>query len=115
VRLSGWLGHEAAAIVDAAIAPLCGPAGKQDDRRATQRRADALTDVCRLALGAGELPENGGDRAQLILTIRHDDLLHRIGHGTLDTGLVDGMPEFLPPSYMDPLRRPLRNHHHRQP
>ena len=23
---------------------------------------------------------------------------------------ADGLPEFLPPSYMDPLRRPLRNH-----
>ncbi|GIH04236.1 hypothetical protein Rhe02_23030 [Rhizocola hellebori] len=88
VRLSGWLGHEAAAIVEAAIDPLCTPAGKHDDRTATQRRADALTEVCRLASATGELPENGGDRAQLILTMRHDDLLARIGHGMLDTGLT---------------------------
>ncbi|GIH02058.1 HNH endonuclease [Rhizocola hellebori] len=219
VRLSGWLGHEAAAIINAAIDPLCAPAGKHDDRTATQRRADALTEACRLTLAAGELPENGGDRPQLVLTMRHDDLLARIGHGMLDTGqpltpdtvrriacqaniipavlnttgqvldlgrqrrlftgpirralilrdggcafpgcdrpprwcdghhilswllggatrldnavllcghhhrLIhhsewevrigpDGLPEFLPPSYMDPLRRPLRHHRHRRP
>ena len=219
VRLSGWLGHEAAAIIGAAIDPLCAPAGKHDDRTATQRRADALTEIARLALATGELPENGGDRPQLVLTMRHDDLLARIGHGMLDTGLVlspqtvrriacqaniipavldttgqvldlgrqrrlftgpirralilrdggcifpgcdrpprwcdghhilswllggptrlsnavllcghhhrlihhsewevriaaDGLPEFLPPSYMDPLRRPLRHQRHRRP
>ena len=49
VRLTGWLGHEAAATVTAAIDPLCRPL-PDDTRTPTQRRADALTDVCRLAL-----------------------------------------------------------------
>ncbi len=219
VRLTGWLDTEAAATVGAAIDPLCKPCGKDDDRTAAQRRADALKDVCHLALATGELPENGGDRAQLVLTMRHDDLLARIGHATLDTGqwlspdvarriacqasiiaavlgtdgqvldlgrerrlftgpirralilrdggcafpgcdrpprwcdghhilswllggltclenavllcghhhrlihhsewevrmAADGLPEFLPPSYLDPLRRPRRNHYWRRP
>ncbi|MFI5893538.1 DUF222 domain-containing protein [Actinoplanes sp. NPDC051513] len=68
VRLSGALGVEDAAIVSAALQPLCGPM-PDDDRSFPQRRADALIDVCRLALRTGELPHDGGEPPQLALTI----------------------------------------------
>ena len=58
----------------------------RDDRTPGQRRADALTDICRLALNTGELPTNGGDRPQLTLTIPYDLLRHQLGTATLDTG-----------------------------
>ena len=111
VRLSGWLDTEAAAIVTAALDPLCSPrrpagTGRRldgdgpghgmpdgvrdsvvaDDRTMGQRRADALIEVCRLALGTGELPLNGGDRPQIAVTVAFDPLRRELGVGTLDTG-----------------------------
>jgi hypothetical protein len=59
VRLSGRLTPEGAAVVRAAIDPLCTPTS-HDGRSLEQRRADALVDVCKLALATTDLPENGG-------------------------------------------------------
>ena len=136
VRVTGWLDTEMAAVVSAAVDPLCsprhraapntGPAGAfadafavpsgvgsagvgpsgavpsgagsggsgrdggdsvaADHRTYGQRRADALVDVCRLALNTGELPDNGGDRPQLTVTVRFADLRDQVGAATLDTG-----------------------------
>lgn len=88
-RLSGWLDTESAAIVAAAIDPLCKPtpgSNGSDERTPGQRRADALTDVCRLALATGELPDSGGERAHLSVTVDYDVVLRQLGVGTLDTG-----------------------------
>ncbi|WP_081884005.1 HNH endonuclease signature motif containing protein [Micromonospora parva] len=87
LRLSGTLDAEAAALLRAVIDPLSAPAGPDDTRCAGQRRHDALADVCRLALRTGELPENGGDPAQLVVTIDYDGLARQVGGGTLDVGL----------------------------
>jgi hypothetical protein len=88
VRVSGWLEREAAAIVNAALDPLCTPArgDELDMRTPTQRRADALTEVCDLALRSTELPENGGDRPQVVVTVPFDVLSRQLGAGMLDTG-----------------------------
>jgi hypothetical protein len=134
VRVRGWLDTEAAAIVSAALDPLCSPrrsastlrtaapegapsgaapsgaapfaaapdptadwelspaerasqdAATADDRTPGQRRADALVEVCRLILGTGDLPANGGDRPQLTITAPFDVLTGELGVGTLDTG-----------------------------
>jgi hypothetical protein len=88
-RLTGYLDTEAAATVTAALDPLCKPDPAQttgDARTPAQRRADALVDVCRLALHTSELPDNGGDRPQLMLTIDYDLLRRQLGAGLLDTG-----------------------------
>jgi hypothetical protein len=85
VRLTGWLDAEAAAIVHAALDPLCRPV-PGDDRTPGQRRADALTDVCALALRTTALPDNGGDRPQLVVTVPFDVLRGRLGAATLDGG-----------------------------
>ncbi|MFF5179296.1 DUF222 domain-containing protein [Micromonospora sp. NPDC000316] len=87
LRLSGILDTEAAAVVRAAIDPLTAPAGPDDTRSPGQRRHDALADVCRLALRSGELPESGGDPAQVVVTIGYDSLTRELGAGVLDTGL----------------------------
>ncbi|MEH1128960.1 HNH endonuclease signature motif containing protein [Micromonospora sp. CPCC 206061] len=81
-RVTGWLDAEAAAVVNAALDPLCKP----DERTATQRRADALVEVCRLALRTEQLPANGGDRPQIVVTVPYDMLRHQLGLGQLDTG-----------------------------
>jgi hypothetical protein len=57
-----------------------------DIRSAGQRRADALVEVCRLASACGELPDNGGDRPQVVVTIDYDKLRQQVGVGTFDDG-----------------------------
>ncbi|WP_410808970.1 DUF222 domain-containing protein [Micromonospora sp. 067-2] len=86
VKLTGSLDAETAALVREAIDPLCAPNGLHDDRSPGQRRADALGEVCRLALRGGRLPDNGGDRPQLVVTVGLETLLDGVRAGTLDTG-----------------------------
>ncbi|WP_230858961.1 HNH endonuclease signature motif containing protein [Actinoplanes aureus] len=108
VRVRGILDARAAATVTAAIDPLCRPGtappiadrggpnaeradatgidGGEDLRTPGQRRADALVDVSRLLLAGGLLPDNGGDRPQLVITASYDVLRQRLGGGTTDTG-----------------------------
>ncbi|MGC4810512.1 DUF222 domain-containing protein [Micromonospora sp. DT228] len=87
VRLSGNLDTETASLLREAIDPLCAPAGEHDDRSPGQRRADALGEVCRLALRTGHLPDNGGDRPQLMVTVSLDDLVNGVRAGTVETGV----------------------------
>ncbi|MEU5961305.1 DUF222 domain-containing protein [Micromonospora parva] len=86
VRLSGNLDTETASLLREAIDPLCAPAGEHDDRTPGQRRADALGEICRLALRTGQLPDNGGDRPQLVVTVSLDELINGVRAGTLETG-----------------------------
>jgi hypothetical protein len=52
-------------IVLTALEPLARREGDADRRTAGQRRADALTDVCGLAVSHGDLPDAGGERPRL--------------------------------------------------
>jgi Domain of unknown function (DUF222) len=87
VRVSGWLTHKAAAIINAALDPLCRPgASGVDLDTATQRRADALVAVCGYTLAGAELPDNGGDRPQVVVTMDLETLREQVGTATLDDG-----------------------------
>ncbi|MFI6243693.1 DUF222 domain-containing protein [Micromonospora sp. NPDC050795] len=87
LRLTGTLDIEAAGLLRAAIDPLTAPTGPDDTRSPGQRRHDALADVCRLALRTGELPDNGGGPAQIVITTSYDGLTRQLRSGTLNTGL----------------------------
>ncbi|SCF09115.1 HNH endonuclease signature motif containing protein [Micromonospora chokoriensis] len=87
LRLTGTLDAETAALLRAAIDPLSAPTGPDDGRSPGQRRHDALADVCRLALRTGELPDSGGDPAQIVVTTDYDALTRQLGSGALDIGL----------------------------
>jgi hypothetical protein len=65
-----------------------GPVGNafRDHRTPGQRRHDALVEMCELLLKTGDLPENGGSKPQLTLTIPYDVLRKELKSGTLDTG-----------------------------
>ena len=84
VRFNGVLDTESAAIVTAALDPLCAP-GSEDPRTYDKRRADALVEVCKLALRTRDLPADGGERPQVIVTIPYDPLTRALGPGVLDT------------------------------
>lgn len=101
VRVSGWLDTESAATVAAAIDSLCAPthAHGPDSSSAVsedlceavtprQRRADALVQVCRMALGGSHLPGRGGERPQVVVTMPfqpwHDKTIQAVGQ--LDNG-----------------------------
>jgi hypothetical protein len=85
VRVSGYLPIEDAAVVRAALDPLCAPR-PGDPRTPGQQRADALVDVCRLALACGRLPDNGGEPPQVAVTVAYDTLRHQLRQARLDTG-----------------------------
>ncbi|WP_433651804.1 DUF222 domain-containing protein [Micromonospora zamorensis] len=87
LRLAGSLDAESAGLLRAAIDPLTAPSGPDDPRSPGQRRHDALADLCRFALRTGELPEHGGDPAQLVVTTSFETLTRQLDTGTLDTDL----------------------------
>ncbi|MEH0927440.1 HNH endonuclease signature motif containing protein [Micromonospora sp. CPCC 205558] len=87
LRLTGTLDAETAGLFRAAIDPLTAPSGPDDSRSPGQRRHDALGEVCRLALRTGELPDSGGDSAQIVVTTSYDGLSRQLSTGALDTGL----------------------------
>ena len=84
-RLSGYLDAEDTATVRAVLDPLTLPR-QGDDRTAGQRRADALIEALNLALHTAQLPEHGGDRPQVAVTVAYDPLTQRLAAGQLDTG-----------------------------
>jgi Domain of unknown function (DUF222)/HNH endonuclease len=80
VALQGLLDPEAGQTLLAALEPLARPANAQDDRSGGQRRADALTELARRHLEGGRLPQSGGVRPQLLVTV---DLHSLLGPGGL--------------------------------
>ncbi|WP_433128904.1 DUF222 domain-containing protein [Micromonospora sp. CA-240977] len=86
LRLTGTLDTETAGLFRAAIDPLTAPCGPDDHRSPGQRRHDALADICRLSLRTGELPEHGGDPAQIVVTTSFDAVARQLDAGTLDAG-----------------------------
>jgi hypothetical protein len=85
VRINGVLDAESAAIVTAALEPLCRPTA-EGPLTYEQRRADALVEVCKLALRTGELPVDGGEPPQMVVTVPFDMVSRSLGAGVVDSG-----------------------------
>lgn len=68
VSLDGLLDREAGAVLLTALAAATAPRGPDDHRSSGQRRADALVDICGLALDTGRVGATGGVRPHLIVT-----------------------------------------------
>ena len=73
-----------------ALSPLAAPRPTTDTevdlRDATQRDADALVELAQRALGSGELPTEGGERPQVVVTVSLPVLQGRIGSASLALG-----------------------------
>jgi Domain of unknown function (DUF222) len=86
-RLDGTLDPEGLALVREAIRALSQPADGET-RTASQRRADALTEMARIALANLDVaPGRKRRKPKVIATIDYDDLANATGGGVIDTDL----------------------------
>ena len=69
--LGGWLTPDGGATLKAALDPLAKPVAG-DTRTAAQRYADALVELARRGLDAGDLPEQHGVRPHLLVVVTAD-------------------------------------------
>jgi uncharacterized protein DUF222/HNH endonuclease len=92
VAVDGLLDPEAGETLLTALEPLARPSTADDDRNAAQRRADALTELARRALDGGRLPQSGGVRPQVTVTIDLAALLGRSGLPGGEGGWVGPLP-----------------------
>jgi hypothetical protein len=92
VAIDGLLDPKAGHALLAALDPLTQPASAEDPRSGAQRRADALTELARRSLGAGRLPQSGGVRPQLTVTVDLDTLLDRPGRVGGEAGWAGPLP-----------------------
>jgi hypothetical protein len=95
VAIGGLLEPEAGQTLMAALEPLARPASAQDPRSGSQRRADALAELARRHLEAGRLPQTGGVRPQLTVTVDLDSLLDHPGQEAIG-GEVGGTGPLAP-------------------
>ena len=90
VRISGWFDAEGWQIVRAALDPLAAPRpaedGGPDLRSRARRMGDALVELAARSLRVGDLPEQGGERPTVVVTMAYDKLADQVGAGTFDTG-----------------------------
>jgi hypothetical protein len=91
--ISGMLDPVSAATLQAALNPLLTTAtGRDDERSSGQRRADALIDLARLALGFAGLPDHGGERPNVIVTIPFAELRDKLTTGQTGHATLNGEP-----------------------
>jgi hypothetical protein len=67
--LNGRFDSESGAILQTALNALSGPPMSEDKRSPSQRRADTLVELARQHLDRGSLPEVGGQRPHLAVTV----------------------------------------------
>jgi hypothetical protein len=92
VAVDGLLEPEAGQSLLAALERLARPADANDSRSGSQRNADALAELARRALEGGWLPQSGGVRPQLMVTVDLDSLLgrrHAVGGEVGGVGPLD--------------------------
>ena len=77
--LNGRLDSEGGAILQTALNALGGPPTAEDRRTPRQRRADLLVELARQQLDGGNLPEVGGQRPHLAVTVSLATLSNEAG------------------------------------
>jgi hypothetical protein len=72
--IDGMLDPASAATLLTALTPLLQPAGEHDQRSHAQLIADGLVTLAEQALSSGRLPEHGGEKPQVVVTIGWTEL-----------------------------------------
>ncbi|MFP3915226.1 MAG: DUF222 domain-containing protein [Actinomycetota bacterium] len=78
VRLDGLLDPERGEVVLTALEAAAGPRASDDSRPASNRRAEALSEICRQWLDHGA-PQHGGVRPHVNMVVDLETLLGRMG------------------------------------
>ena len=79
VAINGLLDPASGEVVLSALDALTDPPRDEDPRTAGQRRADALTELCRRSLEAGTLPQVNGEKPHVVVTTSYEALLGELG------------------------------------
>ncbi len=74
------------AMVDALAKPCPAIEGARDERSIPARQGDALVDAAHQVLGFGQLPDCGGERPHVAITVGLDELEARLRGAMLDYG-----------------------------
>jgi Domain of unknown function (DUF222)/HNH endonuclease len=90
--LNGRLDSEGGAILQTALNALGGPPTPDDKRTPKQRRADLLVELARQQLDGGNLPEVGGQRPHLAVTVSMATLANQPGSPAADLEWAQPIP-----------------------
>jgi len=89
-RFGGHLDDEGVELLNQSIqgltTPRVEPDGSKDKRPIVVRQGQALKEVLRMFLDHGDAPSNGGERPHVTVTMRYNDLKHRIEEAVLAYG-----------------------------
>jgi hypothetical protein len=93
--LTGMLDPASAATVRTALDAITSrdtrsASRTEDDRTTGQRTADALTELASMALGYTDLPDTGGERPTVVVTIPLAELRDSVPPGQLSTATLNG-------------------------
>ncbi|QUQ62506.1 HNH endonuclease signature motif containing protein [Kutzneria sp. CA-103260] len=86
VVFRGKIDQESGAKLTALLSPLAKPTSADDNRTTPERQGDAFAEIIDLAAGSEDLPQEGGERPHLALTMSLKDFQEQ--RGTAD---VEGM------------------------
>ena len=75
VVFRGKIDQEAGAKLAALMGPLAKPKSGKDPRTTAERQGDAFVDIIELAATSDDLPDHGGERPHLALTMPLDDFV----------------------------------------
>ncbi|HEY1162428.1 MAG TPA: DUF222 domain-containing protein, partial [Candidatus Dormibacteraeota bacterium] len=90
--LNGRFDSESGAIIQTALNALSGPPTAEDKRTPRQRRADTLVELARQQLDGGTLPEVGGQRPHLAVTVSMATLANQPGSPAADLAWAQPIP-----------------------
>jgi hypothetical protein len=77
--LNGQFGADDGATLQTALDALMTPPAADDERKPSERRADALTEMARRQLDGGQLPMVGGQKPHLMVSVEMATLTHEPG------------------------------------
>jgi hypothetical protein len=75
VVFRGYVDSESGAKLAALLGPLAKPKSGKDPRTTAERHGDAFAEIIELAAASDDLPEHGGERPHLALTMSFEDFV----------------------------------------
>jgi hypothetical protein len=90
--INGRFDSEAGAIIQTALNAMSGPPTPDDKRSPKQRRADSLVELARQKLNSGTLPEVGGQKPHLTVTVSMTTLANQPGSPAADLEWASPIP-----------------------